>query len=184
MAISTQFLLKISIERHAYRSWEYSNWSARVKTAFSCPEAAILLVNTSLRRERGSYSSSATVFQNFSRLFHGSCSFLTPNAQAICCSAKKIYILREFPTPDLVYFVTFFLRFTELSLEFTDFPSFPGPAKKSLICQNKIPGLWIISRTCTHSWSSRKETPSGSRKSVRNWSWPLTVMCKYRVCMS
>ena len=31
---------------------------------------------------------------------------------------------------------------------------------------------------------SRKRTPSGSRKSIRNWSWPLTRMCKYKVCMS
>ena len=34
-----------------------------------------------------------------------------------------------------------------------------------------------------HSRISRKRTASGGRNSVRNWSWPLTRMSKYKVCM-
>ena len=63
----------------------------------------------------------------------------------------------------------------------------------ALIAMGEEIGAQMALRTCNHLVrslviiklsSSRKRTPSGSRKSVRNRSWPLVGMCKYRVCMS
>ena len=42
----------------------------------------------------------------------------------------------------------------------------------------------LIPKAKSHRLVQSKWTPSGSGKSVRNWSWRLTGMCKYRVCMS
>ena len=50
--------------------------------------------------------------------------------QDICSSIHLFRILREFPPPDVVYFV---LCVTEFSQEFTDSQHFPGPAKKGLL---------------------------------------------------